>query len=49
MKVQIKLLMLNVLLIAIGTALAGCNTVDGFGKDLTAGGNQLQKSAHQNS
>jgi predicted small secreted protein len=38
--------LINILMLSlVVAALAGCNTVDGFGKDLTAGGNKLQKSA----
>lgn len=36
---------LSALLLAVGLALAGCNTVEGVGKDLKALGNKLERTA----
>jgi entericidin B len=33
------------LVLAAGLLVAGCNTVEGFGKDLEKGGEAIQKSA----
>ena len=34
-------------LIALGIALAGCNTMAGVGRDVERGGEKLQNQAHQ--
>ena len=41
-----KKLLTSVVLILIGTALAACNTVKGFGQDMQQGGQELQKAAN---
>ncbi len=45
MKTILKALTLGFAVIAIAATLNGCNTVKGFGQDLSAGGNSLQKAA----
>lgn len=34
------------MILALMTMLAGCNTVKGMGKDLQAGGEEIQKAAN---
>jgi predicted small secreted protein len=34
--------------IAIAVALAGCNTVEGLGKDIKKGGEAIEKAAEKN-
>jgi len=44
MKITLKII---ALIMAI-SLLAGCNTVEGFGKDMQQGGQSLQRDANQN-
>jgi predicted small secreted protein len=42
---QAKKLLLVIAALAAGLALAGCNTVQGVGKDIKKGGEAIEKSA----
>lgn len=44
MKMLVKPLSYLICILAIGS-LMGCNTVEGFGKDMQQGGQELQQSA----
>lgn len=44
----IMISMLSALLWLIGLALAACNTVEGVGKDVQAGGQAIEKAATKN-
>lgn len=43
-----KNILKSFLLIAIGFALNACNTMEGVGKDIEAGGNKLKNTASEN-
>ncbi len=42
---RIRLLLCVVALASFGAAVAGCNTTEGFGKDLESGGRAIKDSA----
>lgn len=44
-----KFLIKMVLVISIAGSLASCNTVEGFGKDMQAGGKALSQTAQKDS
>jgi predicted small secreted protein len=43
----IKTLLCLAALTAFGAAVVGCNTTEGFGKDLESGGRAIKDSAHE--
>ena len=49
MKSLAKILILSFVLTTVITTLSGCNTVNGFGQDMSSGGHALSKSAQENS
>lgn len=41
-------LMLAAILVALSLTLTGCNTTEGFGKDMQSAGQSIQKEANEN-
>jgi entericidin B len=48
MKTLLKTLLLSFAIITVTSSLNACNTVKGFGQDMSAGGHSLQKAADDN-
>ncbi|RCK51721.1 entericidin [Thalassospira profundimaris] len=46
MEKRVRKVMAVLLMVAFGAALAGCETADGFGKDLEKLGQNIQKKAN---
>jgi predicted small secreted protein len=40
-------MLVRILFAVLGLALAGCNTVEGFGKDVKKGGEKIEKAAER--
>ncbi len=43
-----KSLLTSVALLSLAFTISGCNTMEGMGKDIKAGGEKLEKSADKN-
>jgi predicted small secreted protein len=45
---MVKTLIAALLLLSLGAGLAGCNTVEGFGKDTQKAGEKIEEAADEN-